>query len=103
MPIPDSIAIARPLLAQFCKLHGVRRLSLFGSALTPSFRTDSDIDLLIEFEPDMTPSLLKLAALERDISSILGGRRVDLRTSEDLSRYFRTDILNSAQFLYGQE
>jgi predicted nucleotidyltransferase len=64
------------------------------------FRPDSDIDLLVEFEPDHTPSLLQMARLERELSAFFGGRKIDLRTKEDLSRYFRDAVVASAKVIY---
>jgi predicted nucleotidyltransferase len=63
-------------------------------------RPDSDIDLLVEFEPGKAPGLLELAGMEIELSQRLGGRRVDLRTPEDLSRYFRDDVLRTAEVQY---
>jgi predicted nucleotidyltransferase len=86
-------------IAEFCRRNGIRRLSLFGSALTPSFSDSSDVDLLVEFEPDRRVGFLKMAAMERELSGLLG-RRVDLRTPEELSRYFREDVVKSAVVQY---
>jgi predicted nucleotidyltransferase len=87
-------------LRRFCERHGIRRLSLFGSTLKGTAREDSDIDLLVEFEPDARPTLLTLAAMEDELSGLLGGRRVDLRTPAELSRYFRQDVLREAEVQY---
>ena len=81
------------VLAELCRRHRISRLSLFGSVLKGTDRPDSDIDLLVEFEPGATPGLLGMASIEAELSELLGGRRVDLRTSEDLSRYFRDDVV----------
>jgi predicted nucleotidyltransferase len=82
-------------IAAFCRANGIRKLSLFGSALTDRFRDDSDIDLLIEFEPEQRTGYLRMAALERELSEIIG-RKADLRTAAELSRYFREDVLRDA-------
>jgi hypothetical protein len=87
-------------LAAFCRRNHVRKLSLFGSVLREDFGPDSDLDLLIEFEPDHVPGFFRLAALERELSALLGNRKVDLRTPEDLSRYFRQEVLASAHVVY---
>ena len=87
-------------LRRFCERHGIRRLSLFGSTLKGTAREDSDIDLLVEFQPDARPTLLTLAAMEDELSGLLGGRRVDLRTPAELSRYFRQDVLREAEVQY---
>jgi predicted nucleotidyltransferase len=87
-------------LAALCRRHAIRRLSLFGSVLTGTDRPDSDVDLLVEFEPDAKPSLLTMAQIELELSPLLGGRRVDLRTAQDLSRYFRDDVVQTAKVQY---
>lgn len=87
-------------LAVFCRRHGVRRLSLFGSRLHGTARRDSDLDLLVEFLPDRTPTLLDLAAMEIELSERLGGQRVDLRTPAELSRHFRDAVVREAELQY---
>jgi predicted nucleotidyltransferase len=95
-----NLTIARERLAAYCQEHGIRRLAIFGSALRDDFRADSDIDVLVEFEPDHIPSLLGIARMERELSAFFGGRKVDLRTPEDLSRYFRQRVLAEAEVQY---
>lgn len=97
-----SLVISRERLAAFCREHGIRRLAIFGSALRDDFRPDSDVDVLVEFEPDRIPSLLGIARLERELSPLFGGRKVDLRTPEDLSRYFRQKVIQEAEVHYAQ-
>src|SRR5262245_56567457 len=87
-------------LAALCRRHHIRRLSLFGSMLKGTNRPDSDIDLLVEFIPGREPGLLGLAAIEMELSALLGGPRVDLRTPQDLSRYFRDEVLRTAEVQY---
>ncbi len=87
-------------LEELCRRYGVRRLSLFGSALKGTDRHDSDVDLLVEFEPDAKPSLLTMAEIEIEVSPLLGGRKVDLRTAQDLSQYFRDEIVRTAEPQY---
>jgi predicted nucleotidyltransferase len=89
-------------IAEFCKRNQIRRLSLFGSALRGDFRPGSDIDLLVEFRDGATPSLLDLARMERELSAVLGGRKVDLRTPQELSRYFREEVLSAACVHYAE-
>ena len=89
------VAIPKEFLKQFCERNHIRKLSLFGSVLTPRFRPESDVDVLVEFEPDHIPGLLTLAGMEIELSERLG-RKVDMRTPEDLSRYFRDEVLSSA-------
>ena len=97
-----NITVDRSRLAEFCRRHHIRRLALFGSALREDFSEESDIDVLVEFEPGHTPGLQGMARLERELSHILGGRKVDLRTPEDLSRYFRDEVLRKAEVQYAQ-
>jgi predicted nucleotidyltransferase len=87
-------------LAAVCRRYRIRRLSLFGSALKGLDRPESDIDLLVEFEPSARPSLLTMAEIELELSPLLGGRKVDLRTAQDLSRYFRDEVVRSAELQY---
>ena len=87
-------------LAAICRRHHIRRLSLFGSMLKGSNHPDSDVDLLVEFQPDAKPSLLTMAGIEIDISSLLGGRKVDVRTAQGLSRYFREEVVRAAETQY---
>jgi uncharacterized protein len=90
------------ILTGFCERHHIRRLALFGSELQGTARPDSDIDLLVEFEPNEIPGLLALASMELELSELLGGRRVDLRTAEDLSRYFRDEVVRTAEVQYAR-
>lgn len=96
------IELDKELVAAFCRKRHIRRLAIFGSALRSDFRADSDIDLLVEFEPDHVPGLFGIARLERELSELLGGRKVDLRTPEDLSRYFREQVMEGAEVQYAQ-
>jgi len=95
------IDIPREKIAEFCKRNHIRRLSLFGSVLRGDFGADSDIDLLVEFDPDHIPGLIRLAGMEIELTEILG-RKVDVRTAQDLSRYFRQEVLNSAEVQYAE-
>jgi predicted nucleotidyltransferase len=92
----------RERIAEFCRQRGIRRLALFGSVLRPDFTADSDVDVLVEFVPAQTPGLFGLARMERELSALFAGRKVDLRTPEDLSRYFRNDVLKQAEVQYAQ-
>ncbi|MEA3276156.1 MAG: nucleotidyltransferase family protein [Pseudomonadota bacterium] len=89
-------------LAGFCERHHIRRLALFGSHLKGTARPDSDLDLLVDFEPGRKPGLLALAAMEAELSDLLGGREVDLRTPQDLSRYFREEVTSTAVVQYAR-
>ena len=98
--MPAKLPIDRKLLGPLCQRYRIRRLSLFGSVLKGTDRPDSDIDLLVEFEPDATPSLLTMADIELELSVLLNGRKVDLRTAGDLSRYFRDEVVKTAEVQY---
>jgi predicted nucleotidyltransferase len=87
-------------IAQFCRRYHIKKLAVFGSVLRPDFRADSDIDVLVEFEPDHIPGLL-FFAMEDELSAILG-RKVDLNTPQCLSRYFRDKVLQEAEVQYGE-
>lgn len=88
-------------IAAFCQRHHLRKLSLFGSALRDDFGPESDIDILVEFEPGRIVGFLKLAALEIELSEMVG-RKVDLRTPAELSRYFRQEVIAGAEVQYEQ-
>jgi predicted nucleotidyltransferase len=87
-------------LASICRKHHIRRLSVFGSRLKGTAQPDSDLDLLVEFEPGAKPGLIGMAGIEIELSSLLNGRKVDLRTAQDLSRYFRDEVLQTAAIQY---
>ena len=90
----------RVALAALCRRHHIRRLSLFGSVLRGTAGPDSDVDLLVEFEPGRSPGLLGVAGIEAEFSALIGGRRVDLRTAQDLSPLFRGDVVSTAEVQY---
>ena len=96
-----QIEIPKEKIEAFCRKHHIRKLSLFGSVLREDFGPDSDVDVLVEFEPGQTVGLLRLAGMEIVLSSILE-RKVDLRTPAELSRYFRQQVLDSAEVQYAQ-
>ena len=87
-------------LASLCRRHGIHRLSLFGSTLKGTARPDSDVDLLVEFEPDARPNLMTMARIENELAPLLNGRKVDLRTARELSRYFRDEVVRTAEVQY---
>ena len=93
-----KIPIPREKIADFCRRHHIRRLSLFGSVLRDDFGPDSDVDVLVEFETGHVPGLA-FFGMEAELSQILG-RKVDLSTLQFLSRYFRDEVLNEAQEQY---
>jgi uncharacterized protein len=87
-------------IAAFCQRHHIRRLSVFGSALRPDFRADSDLDILVEFQEGHTPGLA-FFGMEEELSKMLG-RKVDLNTPAFLSRYFRDQVMREAKIAYEQ-
>ncbi|MHB8603783.1 MAG: nucleotidyltransferase family protein [Thermoplasmatota archaeon] len=94
------IPVDRERIAEFCRRHSIARLSLFGSVVREDFRPGSDVDFLVDFEPGRTPSLFTIFDLEEELSTLVGGRKVDLRTPQDLSRYFRDEVIRSAEVQY---
>ncbi len=94
-----KISIDRGKIAEFCRRHHIRKLALFGSVLRDDFRPDSDVDVLVEFEPNASAGFLRLAAMELELSQLLG-RRADLRTPPELSRYFRDTVIKTAEVQY---
>jgi hypothetical protein len=96
----SKIKIPGEKIAEFCKKNHIRKLSIFGSVLRDDFRSDSDIDFLVEFETGKVPGLIGLSRMERELSEILSGRKVDLRTPQDLSKYFRQEVLALAEVQY---
>ena len=96
----SKIEIPKDKIARFLPHHHIRKLSLFGSALRDDFGPNSDIDVLVEFELGKTPGFFRLFDMEDELSAMLGGRKVDLRTPEDLSRYFRGRVLSEALVQY---
>lgn len=98
----QNINLSQSCLADFCQRYHIKKLSLFGSVLREDFNAASDVDVLVEFEPTHTPGFLRLAKMEMELSAILDGRAVDLRTPDDLSRYFRTEVMKTAEVQYAQ-
>ena len=96
------IEIPEAEIAKVCQRNGIRKLALFGSVLTDRFSESSDIDVLVEFRPDSHVGFFRLADIESDLSRLLGGRRVDLRTPMDLSRHFREQVVRDALAVYAE-
>jgi hypothetical protein len=94
------IAIPTASVADFCRRHHIRRLSLFGSVLRDDFQPESDVDVLVEFEPGCVPGFIRLAGMELELEELFDGQKVDLRTPEDLSRYFRDEVMDIAMVIY---
>lgn len=95
-----DLAINKEKIAEFCRRHGIERLAIFGSALRDDFTADSDVDVLVNFLPGHVPGFFGLFDMEEELSAIFGGRKADLRTPEDLSRYFRDKVVAEAEVQY---
>ena len=98
----SHLVIPKERLNSFCRKHRIRWLAFFGSALRDDFSPESDIDVLVEFEPDNIPGLIALSGIQLEVGSMFPGRNVDLRTSDDLSPYFRQEVLDDAEVQYAQ-
>ncbi|RIK07992.1 MAG: nucleotidyltransferase [Acidobacteria bacterium] len=96
MGFPDELQVDLEALGQICADYGIQSISVFGSAIRGDLGPESDIDLLVEFDPSRIPGLLRIAELELRLSPLFGGREIDVRTCEDLSRYFRDEVRDSA-------
>jgi len=97
--MPVHITIDQEKIAEFCRRHHIRRLALFGSVLREDFTPESDVDVLVEFEPGHVPGLA-FFGMERELSELLG-RKVNLNTEGWLSSYFRDEVLAEAEVQYG--
>ena len=93
-----KIEVPKEEIAAYCRRHHIRKLAFFGSVLRDDFRPDSDVDVLVEFEPGHAPGLA-FFAMQRELSEILG-RKADLNTAQDLSPYFRQEVLDEAEMLF---
>ena len=94
-----KIAIDRAAIKAFCERHHVARLAVFGSVLRDDFDADSDVDVLVEFQPGHVPGL-HFVSMERELSALLQGRRVDLVTPKFLNVRIRERVLREAEPLY---
>lgn len=97
-----KIGIPKQEIDQFCMENHIQTLALFGSVLTDKFQKSSDVDVLVQFESQHIPGLIRLSELEIELEDILG-RHVDLRTPKDLSRLFRDEVIDGAYHLYGKK
>ena len=98
-----NLEVPEEAVTGLCRRHHVRKLAFFGSVLRADFGPNSDVDVLIEFEPGHEPGFFALFDIEQELSAVLGGRKVDLRTPQDLSRYFRDEVIAGARVCYGEE
>jgi predicted nucleotidyltransferase len=99
MTLADRFDLTPREVEEFCRERHIRHLALFGSVLGEAFGPDSDVDVLIEFEPGHQIGFLGMARIERELTERMG-RPVDLRTPAELSRYFRDEVLRQAKTLY---
>jgi uncharacterized protein len=96
------VQIDSTALADLCGRHHIRRLSFFGSVLRDDFGPQSDVDVLVEFEPEHVPGFFRLARIETELSQMLGGRHVDLVTPKFLNHRIRQRVLDAAEVAYAQ-
>lgn len=96
-----KVKVDRRRIGEFCRRHHIRRLSLFGSVLRDDFRPDSDIDVLVDFEPGQVIGL-RIIDIEDELSEILGGHKVDLVSEKYLNRHIRDRVLASAEVQYAE-
>ncbi len=98
----EKLMIDKDRIADFCRRHHIIHLAVFGSALRDDFRPDSDVDVFVDFEPGHVPGFFRLSDMEEELSALFGGRKVDLRTPQDLSRYFRDKVVAEAEVQYAR-
>lgn len=96
------IDIPQKMIAGFCRRHHIRKLSLFGSVLRDDFRPDSDVDVLVEFELGHVPGMIRFVQMEKELSSLMGGQKVDLVTAKFLNRRIRDRVLADAEVQYAE-
>ena len=96
----NNLTINKDKIADFCERHHIQRLAIYGSALRDDFGPESDVDVLVEFLPGHVPGFFRLFEMEEELSALFGGRKVDIRTPQDLSRYFRDEVVASAEVQY---
>jgi hypothetical protein len=94
------LEIPEAQIDELCRRQGIKKLALFGSVLTGRFSESSDIDVLVEFRPGTRVGFFRLADIEAELSGLFGGRKIDLRTPMDLSRYFRDEVVREALVVY---
>jgi predicted nucleotidyltransferase len=99
--MPAQLPVNLDAIRRLCRKHHIRRLAMFGSAVRDDFTPDSDVDLLVEFEPDHVPGL-EFITIQDEFSDLFG-RPVDLITFKSLNRRLRNDVLASAETLYAKE
>lgn len=95
------IKVDKEQIATFCRKHHIRKLAFFGSVLTEEFGPESDVDVLVEFDPEHIPGLFALMGMQEELSELVG-RKADMRTPNDLSRYFREEVAQKAFVQYAE-
>jgi predicted nucleotidyltransferase len=95
----ERIKMSKEQIAEFCRRNHITKFAFYGSVLHEDFRPDSDVDVLVDFESDYPVNLFDIAGMEIELSDIIG-KKVDLRTPEDLSRYFRNEVVETAEVQY---
>ena len=95
-----KIRVSKEKISEFCKKNHIKRLSFFGSVLRDDFRADSDIDVLVEFEPEYIPGFIRLYEIEYELSQLLGQRKIDLVTPKFLNHRIRDQVLSQAEVQY---
>ncbi|HEX2908777.1 MAG TPA: nucleotidyltransferase family protein [Phototrophicaceae bacterium] len=100
--VSPQISIPEREIAAFCQRHSIRKLALFGSVLRDDFRPDSDVDVLVEFEPGKKPGFIGLGRMEEELSQLLSNRAIDLVTIKFLNPRIRNRVLAQAQVVYEQ-
>jgi len=100
--VAHNMELPKEKIADFCRRHHIRRLAFFGSVLREDFRPESDVDVLVEFEPRHVPGFIALYAIEAELSAILGGRKVDLVTPGFLNHRIRQRVLAEAEVAYAE-
>ena len=96
------IEVPEAQIAELCRRNGIRKLALFGSVVTGRFTDSSDIDMIVDFRPQERVGFFRLADIEEALGRLFGGRKVDLRTPMDLSRYFRDQVMRDALVIYAE-
>jgi len=99
---PERVNLTKEQIAEFCQKNHIKKLAFFGSVLRDDFRSDSDIDILIDLDYNVPIGLMEIAGMEIELSKMIG-REVDLSTPDDLSDYFRDKVLTQAEALYERE
>ena len=97
-----GITLDRDIIKKFCLKNGIKKLSLFGSVLREDFGPESDVDVLVEFVPEARVGFFELFDMEEELSDILGGVKIDIRTPNEISRYFRNKVISEAELQYAR-